>query len=355
MRSLRTRHVRSVRRPERKWSAVNKRERVDAALRGEAVDRVPISFWGHDYMREWSAEGLAEAMLTNYRTLRLGLHEGQSRAPATTWKTGARHSSTPPTPITATPGPRGRSATAADWRNAASAGARPRRARRAACGAATDPRRTRRARRTSSRRSSRRSPWPSTSSATDPEPVKHGHRRRARGPQRRARHHHRDLRHLLAACLEAGASGIFFATTGWAPRRTHRGRVPRVRDSSTTCACSTAVAGSAPFNVLHNCGDRHLLRPARRLSGRGDQLGDDAARESRRSPRARRARTKAVMGGVSEKTTLPDGTPEDVANEVRQALAETEGVRLLLAPGCSIPPRTPAANLAAAAQAARNA
>src|SRR5215469_15729101 len=47
---------------------MNKRERVDAALRGDAVDRVPISFWGHDYIKEWTAEGLAEAMLANYRT-----------------------------------------------------------------------------------------------------------------------------------------------------------------------------------------------------------------------------------------------------------------------------------------------
>ena len=46
---------------------MNKRERVDAALRGQPVDRVPISFWGHDYLREWSAEGLASAMLENYR------------------------------------------------------------------------------------------------------------------------------------------------------------------------------------------------------------------------------------------------------------------------------------------------
>src|SRR5262245_22506259 len=49
-------------------SKMNKLERVGAALRGDAVDRVPISFWGHDYMNEWTAEGLAEAMLTNYRT-----------------------------------------------------------------------------------------------------------------------------------------------------------------------------------------------------------------------------------------------------------------------------------------------
>lgn len=31
---------------------MNKKERVDAALRGEAVDRVPASMWGHDYARE---------------------------------------------------------------------------------------------------------------------------------------------------------------------------------------------------------------------------------------------------------------------------------------------------------------
>ena len=47
---------------------MNKIERVDAALKGAAVDRAPISFWGHSYLKEWSAEELAEAMLANYRT-----------------------------------------------------------------------------------------------------------------------------------------------------------------------------------------------------------------------------------------------------------------------------------------------
>ena len=50
---------------------MNKRERVDAALRGQPVDRVPISFWGHDYLREWSAEGLSRVA----RELRLGLRQ----------------------------------------------------------------------------------------------------------------------------------------------------------------------------------------------------------------------------------------------------------------------------------------
>ena len=42
---------------------MNHRERVHAALRGEAVDRPPISFWGHFYHRESTARDLAEATL----------------------------------------------------------------------------------------------------------------------------------------------------------------------------------------------------------------------------------------------------------------------------------------------------
>src|SRR5579885_3361473 len=46
--------------------AMNKIERVNAAVRGQPVDRVPASVWGHDYLREWTPEGVAQAMLENY-------------------------------------------------------------------------------------------------------------------------------------------------------------------------------------------------------------------------------------------------------------------------------------------------
>ena len=45
---------------------MNKKERVDAALRGDAVDRVPASMWGHDFEREWNPNTLAEAMVENF-------------------------------------------------------------------------------------------------------------------------------------------------------------------------------------------------------------------------------------------------------------------------------------------------
>lgn len=42
---------------------MDKRERVQAALQGEAVDRVPLSLWRHFFCEDRSAEGLAETTL----------------------------------------------------------------------------------------------------------------------------------------------------------------------------------------------------------------------------------------------------------------------------------------------------
>jgi uroporphyrinogen decarboxylase len=61
---------------------VNKRERVQAALRGEPVDRVPISFWGHHYVAENSADGLADETIRRARQFDWDYLKPQSRAQA---------------------------------------------------------------------------------------------------------------------------------------------------------------------------------------------------------------------------------------------------------------------------------
>ena len=53
------------------------------------------------------------------------------------------------------------------------------------------------------------------------------------------------------------------------------------------------------------------------------------------------------MGGISEKTTLKNGEPDQVREEVERALELTDGRHFLLAPGCSIPPDAPVKNLLA--------
>ncbi len=154
------------------------------------------------------------------------------------------------------------------------------------------------------------------------------------------------------ACLEAGASGIFFATTGWASADLLTEEQYRRFGIDYDLRVLDAVAGRAPFNILHNCGSHiyfDLLAdyPVHAINWAMAQPGNPTLGEGKQRT------TKAVMGGVNEKTTLPDGAPDQVAEEVRQAIAQTEGHRLILAPGCSIPPRTPRENLSAAAAAAR--
>lgn len=61
----------------------------------------------------------------------------------------------------------------------------------------------------------------------------------------------------------------------------------------------------------------------------------------------------AVMGGVAEDTTLPHGTPADVARAVESALAATGGRHTLISSGCSLDSRTPHDNLLALRDAAR--
>ena len=58
------------------------------------------------------------------------------------------------------------------------------------------------------------------------------------------------------------------------------------------------------------------------------------------------------MGGVSQETML-SGTPREIKREASNAQASTCLRHHLLAPGCSIDPATPEANLRALVKAAR--
>jgi len=59
---------------------MTRRERVQAALRGEPVDRVPLSFWQHNFVTENSAQGLADETLRLARTFAWDYLKPQSRA-----------------------------------------------------------------------------------------------------------------------------------------------------------------------------------------------------------------------------------------------------------------------------------
>lgn len=329
---------------------MNKRERVDAALRGDVVDRVPISFWGHDYLREWSPAGLADAMLDNYHAFDWDYMKVNPRASyhVEDWggelvrPTDRNHGPTFKRPAVREPG---------DWRRL-----RPLEPDRGALGEQLEALRQIRDSLKGEAYFVQTIFSPLSVAkylvGNRPEPIKSAIEDDPGALRAALNVIVETFATYAQACLEAGASGIFFATTGWASADELTQDQYRRWGTDYDLPVIEAFAGRAPFNILHNCGahiyfDLLADYPVHAISWAATLPGNTTLAEGK-------ARTdKAVMGGVSEKTTLVDGTPEQVAAEVREAIAQTEGRRVLVGPGCSIPPATPKENLTAAANAAR--
>ncbi|HEU5347152.1 MAG TPA: uroporphyrinogen decarboxylase family protein [Ktedonobacterales bacterium] len=330
---------------------MNKIERVDAALKGAAVDRVPISFWGHSYLKEWSAEELAEAMLENYHRYDWDYMKVNPRASYHVEDWGVKlERTTDPNhghrfidwPVRE-PG---------DWRRL-----RPLAPDRGVLGEQLQALRQIRDGLAGGAYFIQTIFSPLSVAkylaGNQPDPVRISIEDNPDALRVALDVITETFANYAQATLEAGASGIFFATTGWASRDALTEEQYRRFGRDYDLRVAEAFAGKAPFNVLHNCGEHiyfDLLAnyPVEAISWAATLPGNPTLGEGKERT------AKAVMGGVSEKTTLPNGSPEQVDEEVRQAIKETEGHRVLIAPGCSIPPRSPAANLEAAAAAARD-
>jgi len=145
--------------------------------------------------------------------------------------------------------------------------------------------------------------------------------------------------------LRAGADGIYLATVDWASAELLTPAGYRAWSRPWDARVLAAAAG-APFNVLHVCKSRNLLfessdYPVAAFSW----AATDPTNPTLRDALARLG--AAVMGGISQDGALQEAAPAAVLAEYRAALEQTGGRRWLVAPGCSIPPATPAGNLRA--------
>jgi uroporphyrinogen decarboxylase len=150
--------------------------------------------------------------------------------------------------------------------------------------------------------------------------------------------------------LELGADGIFYASKWVGPRmltRDEHARFARPFDLRILDA-----VGEAPFNILHLCGEEIDFEdfgdyPAAIVNwalGSGNPSFAEA----------RRLTDKALLGGVSAKPEFGTLTPEQVAAQVKAAIAATGGRHCLIGPGCSVNPGSPPASYLAARDAARS-
>jgi uroporphyrinogen decarboxylase len=146
--------------------------------------------------------------------------------------------------------------------------------------------------------------------------------------------------------VEAGAAGIFYAVSGFATPDS----MPRAIFEELVLPMDRRVLAALPaeawFNVLHLCGSHVYVEVGRDLPV---EVVSYSVHNAGNPPlgRARELTGKPVMGGLEQRGALVSGPAEVIAEQVRAAVAETGGRSLFLAPGCSVPPRAPEANLMA--------
>lgn len=146
--------------------------------------------------------------------------------------------------------------------------------------------------------------------------------------------------------IEAGAAGIFFAISGYAGRGVMKEEAYRDLVLPYDQAVLEALPREAWFNVLHLCGSNLNFALARDLRTHAvswsiHNQGNPSLSEGREIS------GRAVMGGLSQRSALVYGPASKIEDEVRAAIEDTGGRGVLIAPGCSVPPRVRDANLQA--------
>jgi uroporphyrinogen decarboxylase len=147
------------------------------------------------------------------------------------------------------------------------------------------------------------------------------------------------------ACLKSGADSVFFAV-------------------NTACPAFFSAEEYAELGLPFDRAVLNALRPRARfilLHLHGTQIyfdlfcdfpADLVNWHDRRTPpslKEGQARIRgAVLGGLNEWGTLLNGPPEAIRAEVEDAVAQTAGRRFVLGAGCVIPVTTPEAHLKAA-------
>ena len=323
---------------------MNKKERVDAAIKGESVDHVPASVWGHDFEREWSAQTLADAMIENFVTYDWDFMKVNPRAiyHIQDWGVKARPSGnkTEPPIIEQTP-----IKSASDWKRL-----RPKEPDQGALGEQLH------ALRLINHAVGFDAYFVQTIFCplgvakylvgNQAEPVLQSIREDRNALHAALRVIAETFTNFAIACLDEGASGIFYASNGWASEGMLTLDQYREFGEQYDMEFLDAIKSRSKFNIIHNCGsniyfDLLASYPVEAVSWDASLPGNpDLAEGKRRCD-------KAVMGGINQKNTLLHGTPAQVREEVEQAIEATGGRHFLLAPGCSIAPNTPAKNLEA--------
>ncbi len=152
-----------------------------------------------------------------------------------------------------------------------------------------------------------------------------------------------NLRELMRAAIEAGASGIFFSCMGATNTDFSRKEYAEIVRPYDLHVLEGAQAGW--LNIVHvhadptQEGDEIYFEdftdyPVAVMSW-SDRITGPSLSE------ALTLTDKCLMGGLWERGPLTHGSETELENEMLSAISQTKGLRLILTNGCSVPDDTP--------------
>lgn len=323
---------------------LSKWERVQAAVRGEQVDRVPVSFWKHNAVKEWSPRALADLTLQQFHDYDLdfikltptGIYPYQDWGPTVRFSRDDREH---PECVDAAV------KSGDDWEGLSTLDINS-----GALGRELDSIRFLSAgvMQAAPILMTIYSPLTVASmlcSTSDNRDCLVEHIRAYPAQLHSALSVIRDVVQAYAlACLDAGASGMFIATT-----MANLDLLTRAEYEEFGCNYDLpvleAIREKSQLTFLHVC--RKNIMFDLLMSYPVDVLHwNNHAVEGPTLRQARQKINKGLSGGVAVET-LVRGTPDDVISEVHSAISETNGTGLILTPTCTISGFTPKKNLRA--------
>lgn len=322
-------------------SESSKREKVEAALAGEVTDRPPISVWRHFYEYERTAEGLAESMLDFQNQYDWDFMKVNPRAQYHVEEWGTRyHYSRIPTEAPVTE--KVPISSVEDWGNL-----KPLSPLQGSLGEHL------KALSIISKKLRREVPLVTTifTPLAIAGYLVDSDEQMVRFLRENPKETHTALevitesfRGFSTECLNAGAEGIFLATTHWASRDLISEEEYEEFGRPYDLRILAAVVG-VPFNILHVCRGQNMLQslvdyPVNALSWDTENITNSSLEEARSYTKL------ALIGGV-DRNTLLNGRPEEVTDQVHHAIEQSKKGGLMIGPSCSISPKCSEGNLRA--------
>ncbi len=143
------------------------------------------------------------------------------------------------------------------------------------------------------------------------------------------------LAEFSAACIDAGAAGIYFSAQGGDASRFTAEEHRRYIKPHDVTVLEAATAAGATCNIVHICGrgirlEHYVDYPGHTVNWapQNDNLSLTAGRDLFRRP---------IIGGIDERGPIVDGPREAIAAEVHGALATMGSAGFMVGAGCTLP------------------